>query len=77
MKRNKVTGVSIARVDDQKVVLSLFDFIFLNRHNPDNPFSPQPDQTITVDGITPRVNIEDVNGDGRKDLLFSSIRVGF
>jgi len=52
-------------------------FIFLNRQNPANPFSPQPDQTITVDGITPGVNIEDVNGDGRGDLLFSSIRVGF
>jgi len=52
-------------------------FIFLNRQTPDAPFSPQPDQTITVDGITPGVNIEDVNGDGRGDLLFSSIRVGF
>ena len=52
-------------------------FIFLNRQNPDNPFSAQPDQTITVEGITPGVNIGDVNGDGRKDLLFSSIRVGF
>jgi len=52
-------------------------YIFLNRQNPANPFSPQPDQTITVDGITPGVNIEDVNGDGRGDLLFSSIRVGF
>jgi hypothetical protein len=30
-----------------------------------------------VEGITPGVNIGDVNGDGRKDLLFSSIRVGF
>ena len=52
-------------------------FIFWNRQNPANPFSPQPDQKITVDGITPGVNIEDVNGDGRGDLLFSSIRVGF
>jgi hypothetical protein len=52
-------------------------FIFLNRQNPANPFSAQPDQTITVDGITTGVNITDVNGDGRGDLLFSSIRVGF
>lgn len=52
-------------------------FIFLNQQKPDGPFSPQPDQTITVDGITPGVNIEDVNGDGRGDLLLSYIRVGF
>jgi hypothetical protein len=52
-------------------------FFFLNRQNPANPFSAQPDQTITVEGITPGVNIGDINGDGRKDLLFSSIRVGF
>ena len=52
-------------------------FIFLNQQNPDDPFSPRPDQTITLDGITPGVNIEDVNGDGRGDLLFSHIRVGF
>jgi hypothetical protein len=52
-------------------------FIFFNQQKPDNPFAPQPDQTITVEGITPGINIEDVNGDGRGDLLFSSIRVGF
>jgi hypothetical protein len=52
-------------------------FIFLNQQKPDNPFAAQPDQTITVDGITPGIKIEDVNGDGRRDLLFSSIRVGF
>ena len=52
-------------------------FIFLNQQNPENPFSPQPDQTITLDGITPGVIIEDVNGDGRADLLLSFIRVGF
>jgi hypothetical protein len=52
-------------------------FIFLNQQKPDYPFSPQPDQIITVDGITPGVNIEDVNGDGKRDLLLSYIRVGF
>ncbi|CAB1063155.1 hypothetical protein D1BOALGB6SA_7938 [Olavius sp. associated proteobacterium Delta 1] len=52
-------------------------FIFWNQQKPDYPFASQPDQTITVDGITPGVKIEDVNGDGRADLLFSSIRVGF
>ena len=52
-------------------------FIFLNQQNPGDPFLPQPDQTITVDGVTPGVNIEDVNGDGRADLLLSYIRVGF
>ena len=58
---------------ERKIII----FIFLNRKKPDDPFFSQPDQTITVDGITPGVNIEDVNGDGRGDLLFSSIRVGF
>jgi hypothetical protein len=58
---------------ERKIII----FLFLNRQNPANPFAPQPDQTITVDGITPGVSIEDVNGDGRADLLFSSIRVGF
>ncbi len=58
---------------ERKIII----FIFLNRKKPDDPFLSQPDQTITVDGITPGVNIEDVNGDGRGDLLFSSIRVGF
>jgi len=58
---------------ERKIII----FIFLNQQRPDDPFAPQPDQTITVDGITPGVKIEDVNGDGRGDLLFSSIRVGF
>ena len=58
---------------ERKIII----FIFLNQQNPDYPYSPQPDQTIALDGITPGVNIEDVNGDGRGDLLFSSIRVGF
>ncbi len=58
---------------ERKIII----FIFLNQQKTDCPFSPQPDQTITVDGVTPGVNIEDVNGDGRGDLLFSSIRVGF
>ena len=58
---------------ERKIII----FIYLNQQTPDDPFSPQPDQTITVDGITPGVNIEDVNGDGRGDLLFSSVPVGF
>lgn len=58
---------------ERKIII----YIFLNQQNPDDPFSSQPAQTITVDGITPGVNIEDVNGDGRRDLLLSYIRVGF
>ena len=58
---------------ERKIII----FIFLNQQKPEEPFSPHPDQTITVDGITTGINIEDVNGDGRGDLLFSSIRVGF
>jgi hypothetical protein len=52
-------------------------FLFMNRQKPDEHFSPQPDQTITVDGITPGIIVQDVNGDGRGDLLLSSIQVGF
>ena len=55
----------------------LFIYVFLNRQNPDRPFSPHPDQTITLEGITPGINIEDVNGDGKGDLIFSSIKLGF
>ena len=58
---------------ERKIII----FIFLNRQKFNCPFSSQPDQTIMVDGITPGVNIEDVNGDGLADLLFSTIRVGF
>ena len=58
---------------ERKIII----FVFLNRQTPGKPFAPEPDQTITVDGITPGVNIEDVNGDGRGDLIFSSIQVGF
>jgi hypothetical protein len=52
-------------------------FLFLNRQIPADPFSARPDQIITVDGITTGVNLEDVNGDGKRDLLFTSIRLGF
>ena len=52
-------------------------FIFLNQQKPDSPFAPHADQTITVDGITPGIMVRDVNGDGKGDLLFSTIRVGF
>ena len=58
---------------ERKIII----FIFLNQQKPDTPFLSQPDQAITVDGVTPGVSIEDVNADGRKDLLLSSIRVGF
>jgi len=51
--------------------------VFMNQQKPDEPFSPQPDQRITLDGITPGIIIQDVNGDGRGDLLLSSIQVGF
>jgi len=52
-------------------------FLFLNRKRPGAPFPMEPDQTITFDGITPGVTIQDVNGDGRQDLLLSHIRLGF
>ena len=52
-------------------------FLFLNQQKPDDPFLPEPDQTITVEGITPGINIEDANGDGKQDLILSYIRVGF
>ncbi|UCF92689.1 MAG: VCBS repeat-containing protein [Desulfobacterales bacterium] len=52
-------------------------FVFLNKQNSEFPFGPEPEQTITVAGVTPGVNIVDVNGDGRTDLLFSKIQLGF
>jgi hypothetical protein len=55
----------------------IFIFIFLNQQNPESPFASKPDQIITTTGVTPGVNIVDVNGDGRKDLLFSKIKLGF
>jgi hypothetical protein len=58
---------------EQEIII----FIFLNQQNFESPFSPQPDQIITVTGVTPGVNIVDVNGDGRTDLLFSKIQLGF
>jgi hypothetical protein len=58
---------------EQEIII----FIFLNKRNSESPFSPEPDQTIKVSGVTPGVNIVDVNGDGRTDLLFSNIKIGF
>jgi len=58
---------------EQEIII----FIFLNQQNSEFPFATEPDQIITVDGITPGVNIVDVNGDSRIDLLFSNIRISF
>ncbi len=51
--------------------------IFLHRRDSSAPYAQHPDQTIIVDGLTPGVNFDDVDGDGKKDLLLSSIRLGF
>jgi len=58
---------------EQEIII----FIFLNQQNSESPFSPEPDQIITVTGVTPGVNVVDVNGDGKTDLLFSKIQLGF
>lgn len=58
---------------EQEIII----YIFLNQKNFESPFSPKPDQIITVAGVTPGVNIVDVNGDDRTDLLFSKIQLGF
>lgn len=58
---------------EQEIII----FIFLNQQNSESPFSPEPDQIITATGVTPGVNIVDVNGDDRIDLLFSKIQLGF
>jgi VCBS repeat protein len=52
-------------------------FIFLNQQNTESPFSPEPDQIITAAGVISGINIVDVNEDGRADLLFSKIQLGF
>lgn len=64
----KVTG----KLLEQKVTIMLF----LHTQNPAKPFSSQPTQTLSLDGFTPGVTIEDVNGDGKGDLFFSSVQVG-
>ncbi len=58
---------------EQEIII----FIFLNKPTSEFPFSAEADQIITVSGVTPGVNIVDVNGDGRTDLLFSRIQLGF
>ncbi|MCP4020520.1 MAG: VCBS repeat-containing protein [Desulfobacteraceae bacterium] len=51
--------------------------LFLNRKIKDKPFVSQPDQKITFYGITPGIRIKDINKDGRQDLIFSHIQLGF
>ena len=58
---------------EQEIVISFY----INQQSPEAPFASQPDQIITVNGVTPGVHILDVNGDGRADLLFSKIKLGF
>jgi hypothetical protein len=58
---------------EQEIII----FIYLNKRNPESPFSREPDQIITVSGVTPGINVVDVNGDSKIDLLFSKIQLGF
>jgi FG-GAP-like repeat len=58
---------------EQEIII----FIFMNQQNSESPFLPEPDQTITVTGVTPGVAVADVNGDGKKDIIFSKIQLGF
>lgn len=51
--------------------------IFLNKGDPARPYKDTPNQTITIFGITPGIYLKDVNKDGRKDLIFSNIVLGF
>jgi hypothetical protein len=52
-------------------------YIFLNKQNLESPFAKEPDQTITANGVTPGVNIADVDSDGDADLYFTKIKLGF
>ncbi|MGW8325450.1 MAG: hypothetical protein ACWGNI_07060 [Desulfobacterales bacterium] len=52
-------------------------YIFLNKQNLESPFAKEPDQTITASGVTPGVNIADVDSDGNADLYFTKIKLGF
>ncbi len=58
---------------EQEIII----YIFLNKQNLESPFTRKPDQTITANGVTPGVNIADVNADGNADLYFTKIKLGF
>jgi hypothetical protein len=51
--------------------------LFYNQKMPAAPFASKPDQKFTFHGITPGAILKDINGDGRKDLLMSHIKLGF
>ena len=51
--------------------------LFYNRKMPAAPFAAEPDQVLTIRGITPGAFLKDINEDGRKDLLISHIKLGF
>ena len=58
---------------EQEIII----YIFLNKQNLESPFTKKPDQTITANGVTPGVNIADVDSDGNADLYFTKIKLGF
>ena len=58
---------------EQEIII----FVFLNKNTIESPFSNQPDQTISVRGVTPGVHILDVNSDGLTDLYLTKIKMGF
>ena len=51
--------------------------LFFNQKTSLSPFAGEPDQIIMLRGITPGAILKDINGDGRKDLLMSHIKLGF
>jgi hypothetical protein len=51
--------------------------IFINQKKTDKPFRDKPNQTIAFKGITPGVSVSDMDGDGRQDLMFPYIKLGF
>ena len=51
--------------------------LFYNQKMTASPFASEPDQKLALHGITPGAILKDINGDGRKDLLMSYIKLGF
>lgn len=69
--------VTLSRNTGRFLERQLEVFLFLNQKRASAPFATEPDQKIIVSGITPGVRIMDINRDGRQDLVFSHIRLGF
>jgi hypothetical protein len=76
VNRDGFVDVILSKVTGKLLERKIGIFLFIHQQNVRQPFSPRPQQTIMLEGFTPGVAIEDVNGDGKGDLLLSYVRVG-